>query len=318
MGNWTGTSGSDNYNDDNIGGTMHGQGGNDTINGNGGNDVIYGDDGNDTLHGGNDNDYLYGGNGNDSMYGDAGGDWLNGGAGDDWMYGGIGNDYFEYGGSTVGGITSGYDSIDGGADDDTIIIEPASGYVWTAIQLTHLSGVEHIWNTITGQPGYINVKGNVDFSDVLDFTNITSITGSTGNDTITASAGTGAPPIYGGNGIDHLNGSSIADHLFGDAGNDFINGKAGTNTLTGGAGSDTFVVSDVLDQSTITDFSGLTGGGLDQIQISTAFASVYSDLTIADDVYGNAHVTIAAVPNLDITLQGVATAAVQSGDFIFV
>jgi hypothetical protein len=43
-----------------------------------------------------------------------------------------------------------------------------------------------------------------------------------------------------------------------------------------------------------------------------------SDLTITDDVCGNAHITAAAHVGVDITLDGVATASVNTADFFFV
>lgn len=303
MGNWTGTTGNDNYTDDNIGGILHGLAGNDTIYGRGGDDVIYGDDGNDNLYGGSGQDSLYGGNGIDTIYGEDGYDWLYGGAGDDWMYGGVGNDYFIYGIVGTGGITSGYDHIEGGADEDTIAIYSVSGYLWTAIQLQYLSGVEHIVNNVTGQPGYINVKGNVSFADVHDYTNITSITGSSGNDTITGSS--------------YFDGTTyVAENILGGAGNDVLDGGAGANSLTGDLGSDKFQVSKTHDYSTIYDFTS----GTDSFQFTSNLATSYSDLTIADDGLGYAHITSAINPtyDFDITVVGVSASSITATDFLFV
>nr|WP_281064934.1 calcium-binding protein [Asticcacaulis solisilvae] len=94
---------------------------NDTVNGLGGRDIIQGLAGDDTLYGGADNDSLDGGDGNDVLHGGPGGDTLIGGEGNDTLYGdedgyslsgGSGDDYL---------LNNGYNSLDGGHGNDTII-----------------------------------------------------------------------------------------------------------------------------------------------------------------------------------------------------
>ena len=254
MSNWTGSNSGDYKSDDDLGGYLKGLGGNDTIYGNGGDDII------------------------------------NGGAGNDTIYGGDGNDQIEFGVIDPGGLNTGFDYVDGGAGYDILTLNSTPTYLWTAAGLTHLSGVEMLFNTSATQPGYILVNGNVDFSDVQREVNITSITGQSGNDTITGSSN-----MYGG--------VYLAENIIGGAGNDILDGGAGANSLTGGTGNDTFKLSQDHDYSTIYDFSD----GVDQIQLPLS----YTDISIADDGLGYAHIT-SAIHDVDITVVGVDTATLTS------
>ena len=67
-------------------------------------------------------------------------------------------------------------------------------------------------------------------------TNVTTITGTSGDDTI--SGGNGADTIYGGDGNDIISGGNGVDALFGEGGNDQLSGDNGADDLTGGAGDD--------------------------------------------------------------------------------
>ncbi|PLP58269.1 hypothetical protein CYK37_15265 [Mesorhizobium loti] len=121
--NWWGTAGNDTQSGTNSADSMWAQGGNDTIYGLGGNDTMDGGDGDDYVDGGAGNDLIWGGAGNDTIlggldvdtiYGEGGNDTINGGMYDDKLYGGAGNDTFVY------NWGDGWDTIDGGADQDTI------------------------------------------------------------------------------------------------------------------------------------------------------------------------------------------------------
>jgi Ca2+-binding RTX toxin-like protein len=283
----------------------------DVYNGTSGDDEVYGLDGPDVLKGMG---------GNDELHGDDGWDWINGGSGVDYMYGGEGNDTFEVGGiysGNVGGLNSGWDRYYGGDDEDRIRIAQTSGWAWTAIMLTHIQDVEIIENDSTG-PGYIYVKGNVDFEHVEQWIDMDAMYGSVNGDTISGSpivgetiyAGSGNDNVDGRGGDDLIYGEAGHDTLQGGAGNDLIDGGAGNNTLTGGDGVDTFNVSSASDTSTITDFVV----GTDQIQFESAIADEYSDLAISDDS-GDALVSVGTVA---ITLTGVDYTTLSSSDFMFV
>ena len=110
--------------DDNVGHNVFGTPSNDTISGHGGDDGLYGGRGNDTLHGDEGNDYLQGDQGNDTLYGDAGNDTFADITGSNTAYGGDGSDTFQ----NVG-YGAGADTLTGGADADTYILNWVAGSV---------------------------------------------------------------------------------------------------------------------------------------------------------------------------------------------
>lgn len=128
---WAGTSGQWLYgglNNDRIYGNsgddwLFGGSGEDEIYGAGGVDHLYGDGDRDTLAGGNGDDFLWGGGGADILYGQVGNDELHGGAGNDRLEGGIDNDFL-YG---DGGLDTlfgqgGADWLEGGYDGQADVL----------------------------------------------------------------------------------------------------------------------------------------------------------------------------------------------------
>lgn len=292
---WTGTSSSETY---------YGTSAQDNLDGAGGADTIYGLGGADTI---------YGGDGIDTIFGGAEGDWIHGGRGDDYLYGEAGADLFIYGSSggvngIVGGLNSGWDTIDGGSDHDAIWIQNASGWSWTAVMLRSIKNVEEIKNNSSG-PGYIYFEKNIDFSDVTTLTNITVIRGQDNNNIFTG--GSTNENVEGLGGNDQLYGNGGDDTLNGGAGADLLDGGIGFNQLTGGSGNDIFQISQDYDFSTILDFTQ----GVDKIQFTSAIADDISDLTFSD-VAGDAHITVG---NVDITVAGFDyTLFDPLNDFVFV
>lgn len=277
---WVGTSSSETYTGTNAQDTLDGAGGNDTINGLDGADTIYGGDGHDTINGGD------------------GGDWIHGGRGNDILNGGAGDDLFIYGSSggtngVVGGLNSGWDTIDGGTGNNAIWIQNASGWAWTAVMLRSIDNVQEIRNNSTG-PGYVYFENNIDFTDVTTLTNITVIRGQSNNNIFTG--GSANENVEGLGGNDSLYGNGGDDTLNGGAGADLLDGGVGSNQLTGGADADIFQISQGGDLSTILDFVQ----GVDKIQFTSAIADDISDLTFSD-VAGSAHITVGTV---DITVAG--------------
>lgn len=276
-------------------------------------DTLDGAGGNDTIFGYGGADLIYGGDGVDTIYGGADGDWIHGGRGDDYLYGDAGNDLFIYGstGGTngiVGGLNSGWDTIDGGIGDDAIWIQNASGWSWTAVMLRSITNVEEIRNNSSG-PGYIYFETNINFSDVDTLTNITVIRGQSNNNTFIG--GSANENVEGLGGNDQLYGNGGDDTLNGGTGTDLLNGGVGLNQLTGGADGDIFQVSQSGDLSTILDFVQ----GVDKIQFTSAIADDITDLTFSD-VAGDAHITVGSV---DITVAGFDyTLFDPINDFVFV
>ncbi len=157
--------------------------------GNGGDDVIYGRDGSDILYGGTGNDSLTGGLGADTILGEAGNDLIH-------------------------AIVVGEDTIDGGADTDTVSFATA-----TAGLAIDLNDATH------------------------KLINIENIDGGSGNDTITGSvianridAGAGDDIVQGGAGADILIGGIGMDtltYLGSAAGSTFMSGVIGRSEVNG-------------------------------------------------------------------------------------
>ena len=100
--------------------------------------------------------------------------------------------------------------------------------------------------------------------------------------------------------------------LRGGAGNDTLNGGIGDDTMYGGAGADTFVFSTGNNHDTVIDFVS----GTDKIDLTAYgfadFAAVQA--AMHDDGDGNAVIDFGG--GNDVTLNGVHSNQVQSGDVI--
>ena len=268
--------------------TLNGAGGNDTLDGGLGNDALAGGAGND-IYIANDGDVLTeaANGGTDSVFtasntftlatnvenltftggavdftgtGNAsnniitagdGNDTLAGLGGNDSLVGNAGNDTFSY---VMGG---GADTVDGGADSDTLNITGTAatndvldvlfdGAVLTSVEGGLVSGLESV---------NANLNGGTD---------TLSYAGTTAAVSVDLSAGTAS----GFTAIANI------ENVTGGSGDDTLSGAAGvTNVLTGGAGNDTFVVHEAVDQ-----VSELAAGGTDLVQ---SFSNVYA-ITDAD------------------------------------
>jgi VCBS repeat-containing protein len=223
-----------------------------TIVGTIGDNVLSGMGGIDTLTAGDGNDTVYGGDGADKIDAGSGNDVAYGDAGDDTVNGLAGNDQL-FGGD-------GNDKMDGGEGDDTLHGDAGN-------------------DTVAGGNGADNVYGD------------------DGDDTLTGAAGIDS--LFGGAGNDKLDGGVGADHMEGGDGNDtYAVDDAGdtiTETLTGGAtdlvnASVSYVLSDYIENLTLTGSANLNGTGNDQVNTLTgnAGANVLSGLGGNDTLTGNA------------------------------
>jgi Ca2+-binding RTX toxin-like protein len=193
---------------------------------------ITGNDGSNLLAAGPDNDIVNGGAGADTLAGGPGNDIVNGGAGADVIS-------YQPG--------EGIDTIDGGADHDTLFIFGTTVYyddwgkgfggddVLTAVvedgTITSING-----GTLVNVESVIldlRVEYNfVDFgTDTLDYTGTT--------EAVTVNLATGTATGF----------TSIAgvERVLGGSGNDVLTGDAGLNFLMGGLGADTFGFSFAAD-----------------------------------------------------------------------
>src|SRR5262245_15259350 len=242
--------------------------------------AVTGDWSNNSITGNDGSNVLVGGQGNDS---------INGGAGGDTIYYMVGEGYYQVGtgGSPAGGAFpadaqppgpppppppfpgDGIDTIDGGADHDTLRLFGTDQYVddwgkgYGGDNYLNVVVVDGVIASIEGGT-VANVESvvldlgegeNWPVMDALDYA------GTTGAVTVNLATGTGTgftsiagvENVFGGSGNDVLTGdaepNSLAggaglDSLDGGAGNDFLEGGGGGNgdqdILTGGLGADTF------------------------------------------------------------------------------
>jgi Ca2+-binding RTX toxin-like protein len=115
-----------------------------------------------------------------------------------------------------------------------------------------------------------------------------------------------------GNAWSHLlQGNNGANILTGGSGADTLMGYGGNDTLFGGGGADKFVFAHGTGQDSIGDFVA----GTDKIDLTAiGFASYQDVINATHDVGGNAVIDLGNGDQL--TLTGVTTAQLHSGDFI--
>jgi len=289
-----------------------------------GNDVIYAGADDDTVFGGLGDDLVWLGSGNDSfgtyqadsggndtVYGEAGNDFIITGAADDLVYGGIGNDTLSggigsdtlYGGAGQDSFNISedhdYDSIVGGADNDTIwfgnfLVDTGVNVTFTADQTGTYA---YDLTPTTGDFQQIEAVSTTAFNDVIDAGATTS--------GVQVLAGSGDDQIFGGAGNDLLQGDAGQDLVMGGDGDDLLYGGAGTDTLDGGAGNDT--ISDTDGASEVSagagndvvltwndddvilgeagDDSLVAGGGADFVDGGTGADTIYGG-SGNDTIYG--------------------------------
>ncbi|MEQ9642676.1 MAG: hypothetical protein RIM84_21810 [Alphaproteobacteria bacterium] len=260
------------------------------LNGGGGDDAIDGDAGDDVLSGGGGDDLLVAGAGDDSVSGDAGADraygqdgadTLAGGDGNDLLFGNLGNDSLrgEADADTLRG-KGGEDRLEGGTGND-------SGFGGGG------------FDTLTGGTGDDVLNGNSG-NDLID--------GEEGFDTLRGQGGDDV--IMGGQADDILLGMQGADRLDGGLDNDQLTGGVGNDTSTGGAGVDVFIFAAGDGSDVVTDYADGTD------KISLVGVANFAALTIVDGAAG-AVITFEPTPTTQITLTGIAAAALDTTDFFF-
>jgi Ca2+-binding RTX toxin-like protein len=181
----------------------------------------------------------------------------------------------------------GGDTLQGGAGNDVYYIRNAGDVI--------VEGAgEGAADTVLATVSYtLNAGAQVERLAASD-ANTTNAINLTGNDF--------SHTIQGNNGANVLTGGSGADTLF---------GYGGSDTLSGGGGADKFVFAHGTGQDTIGDFVA----GTDKIDLTAiGFASYQDVINATHDVGGNAVIDLG---NGDqVTLTGVTTAQLHSGDFI--
>lgn len=144
---------------------------------------------------------------------------------------------------------------------------------------------------------------------------------STGSVTVTVRGVADTPVRNGTAGGDTLNGTALEDTINGLGGNDKLSGLLGADTLNGGIGNDTLIGGDGADRfvfegafgkDVVTDFQAN-----DVIQLDDAQFANFAAVQAAASQVG-ADVVIALDAANTITLQNVALASLNAGDFLFV
>ena len=319
---------------------VYGGMGDDILNGDSGNDILAGGgSGNDTMSGGSGDDLYYvvgagdqvvetANGGTDMIYSytdiDLGNSARYSGfvenvtlLGNAVVASGNGLDNMITGNADLGSILSGQggddrfvisngagnDTVDGGADTDTLDLS----YLSSGVTVSLTTGTFSV--TGGGSSTVSNVE-NVIGSGVNDFL----VAGASGGGFL--SGGAGNDQVYGGMGDDILNG---------DSGNDILGaGPGGNNTLIGGTGNDTMYAGDGDDL-----FVFANGSGTDAIIGFTAGAAAGDKLDVADFGFLDVNAVKAAstqvgantVIQLDVddslTLIGVNVGDLNQDDFLF-
>jgi hypothetical protein len=162
----------------------------------------------------------------------------------------------------------------------------------------------------------------------VSLVNSTVLDASDATGAITVQASDSLDEITGGAGADTLEGLAGNDTISGGAGNDTITGSLGTDTLTGGAGKDTFSFAggdsvmftaggnaSATDVKYITAAASSVGTAADTVVVEingyTASGTINASATAA-----NAATAIAALINLDQTMNQYVTASVATADVV--
>lgn len=229
------------------------------------------------------NDLITGTGGKNTFDGGVGNDAIHGLAGNDTLRGSAGNDLLDGG--------KGADKLIGGAGKDTASY--ASANIGVKVDLA--------------RPGKNTGEATGD-----TFTSIENLIGSAHRDILRGnSAGN---RIDGGKDNDTLLGQGGKDMLRGAAGKDTLNGGAGNDKMTGGQGFDTFIFSGGKD--VITDFN--TTSNKEDIDLSgVAAITGFRDLKANHVTETGGNLVIDDGSGNTLTLNGLAIADIDKGDFIF-
>ncbi|MCI4662291.1 MAG: type I secretion C-terminal target domain-containing protein [Neomegalonema sp.] len=271
--------------------TVSGTSASEVLSGDAQDNQIMGEGGADILRGLDGSDVIEGGDGRDAILGGEGNDWLDGGDENDTIAAGNGADI------AVGG--AGDDIILGGAGDDVLSGGTGNDAIAGGAGADFLEG-DAGNDRVVGGAGNDMINGGA--GDDL-------VAGAAGNDIV--SGGSGNDRVFGGTGNDTLNGASGNDRIFGGAGDDRITGGEGVDIMMGGEGADSYVFDDVnFGDDRVVDFED----GIDSIDISSAVADSFEDLTISQEASNTVIVTSEGT----ITLVGVESGLIDDTDFNFI
>lgn len=274
---------------------------------------VFGSIGADIITGNGEDNELSGNDGADEIFGGGGADVIFGGAGIDTLSGDAGNDTFLYGPE----IVDAGESVDGGADTDTVLIAGPDGTTdFTGVDFTSieaigfgnaspLSGYERTVifdsaeigagldsalaiTTDAGLGNALSVIINMGMDTDLNLTNWV-LTDWSEEDTITINGGVTVDNIVGsggndiinaGDGADQINAGDGADEVYAGGGNDFIYFNAASQLLVGEETIDGGGDTDVLVLQGLDnqyDFTGSTIASIEQVIFVTQGVSIIAE-----------------------------------------
>ncbi|MDQ6432620.1 calcium-binding protein [Mesorhizobium sp. LHD-90] len=230
---------------------------------------IEGEDGSDTITGGGSGSKYTGGEGDDTFY-------L--GSGIEEALGGDDDDDFSGTATEIDG-----DTLDGGADDDWLVMLSAGTFTFSMVGIENLLLVSAA-NDVTieslkysgGSDVTVHVEGGA-FADSIDVDSLDSPFYADTWENFLIEANGGNDVISGGNGDDTLDGGADVDSLAGGDGNDTLIGGSQGDILSGGDGDDLYVgvESGDLVNELLTD-------GIDTVQTALAVFTMQTGIEILD------------------------------------
>ncbi len=239
--------------------------------------------GNDTIDGGGSDDFIFGQEGNDTIHGGSGNDIINGGSGADILNGDAGNDTF----LLANGEFAAGESIDGGADSDTIVLTNATTVDFTTGTITSVETLIGSTgnDTVTLSGAQLNGFTSINLGDgTADTINLTST--STGLNSLSNTALQGVEAISAAGAA-----TGVTINVSNQTEGFTITGSSGANSITGGSGNDT-----IIGAQSDTLLSG--GGGADTLQIGANFTS-----TSDGQITGIENVTLTTAATLSLANQ---------------
>ena len=197
---------------------------------------------------------------------------------------------------------NGADTIDGGADSDSVDYSRDASYgglAGVAVDLAIVDGQGFAsatdgWGNVDRLRNVEDIRGTGAADSILGDAADNVLDGRQGNDTLEGREGNDR--LIGGLGNDDLDGGDGMDELIGDSGNDLIVGGLGDDILSGGLGFDRFEFAAGDGNDTVTDFvlgedvlgleAGLTITALTEVEIGgEAGLDTVATLSSGDEIY---------------------------------
>jgi Ca2+-binding RTX toxin-like protein len=268
---------------------------NDTITGNSAavdGAVLNGDDGNDTIIASAANTTVIGGTGMDtvSLAGATAAvtvNLLTGTGSNGRSYNGVESVIGSNHNDTITGSTTAGGTLDGGAGNDTIVVNAGGTTVigGAGTDVVAFSGAQASYTITNGPGGTITVSGG-GLSSAVTLNGVEGLQFADGGIGSTINGTASDETIYGTPFDDVLNGFAGNDTIYGLAGNDVIDGGAGADTMDGGDGIDMLSYVSATAAISVNLGTGTGSAGFAAGDVITGFenitGSAYADTLVGD------------------------------------